>query len=1011
MFKISNEGMLEVKLTVSDSISDEQINQLKDLGMDVQITLPEYGIIEGSLPYDAVETIADIDFIKHVGTPGYPIYNTGSVTSEGDSVLTADLARSTFGINGSGSKIGVMSDGIDNLSASVASGDLPSDVQVLKAGNGSEGTAMLEIIHDLAPGANLAFYSPSSSSDMIVGIGALESAGCNIIVDDITCSDEPKFEDGPIAQRASNFVNAGGIYVASAGNERLRHYSSPYNQSACTLGGYPYAHDYNYPGFPPDWSNNFTIPNGSSIIAVLQWTNKVSNSSTDDFDFWLLNKSGAIDYAHSTNDQSDGSYTSPLEYFTYINDTGSTIFNASLVVLEYSLVSDPSSIVLDYKVYSCPSLLQYNTTNDSVIGHAAVEEVLSTAAVDAATPETLESYSSCGPGTIYFPSYEQRQVPNITGTDGVNTETGLLGYFDNPFYGTSASAPHIAAIAALVWDANPSLTSSQVRSAITSTAVDLSTAGFDYNSGWGRANASAAVNSTVFTLNISSSSGGTVTTPGVGTFHPYIGQVVNISATPNSCYHFVNWSPDTGTIANPTSPSTTITMNASYSIQANFAASDTFGGGDGTPDDPFLIIDTWNLQAMSCNLSAHYALNNSIDALATSGWNSGLGFLPVGNDSNQFSGSFDGRGYEITNLYINRLDTDYVGLFGYINTVSSVGNTSLVNVNITGNSYVGGLMGYNVNGTVSNSYATGNVSGSSTVGGLVGYNYNGSVSNSYATGNVSGSSTVGGLVGYNYNGSVSNSYATGNVSGTSDHVGGLIGYNGNSPVSNSYATGNVNGSSYYVGGLIGYNGDSPVSNSYATGNVSGTNYYAGGLVGYNWNSGSVSNSYATGNVNGVNPVGGLVGFNDNGLVSNSYATGNVSGALDIGGLVGDNSGSVSNSFWDIDTSSQTTSDGGTGKNTSEMKSFLTFFNAGWDLFCEDANGTEDIWRIDETCTDNSGYPSLWWQGLTHNGSVTLTITTSGSGSGTFTPASGTSYPCGTVVNLNASPNACSTFSG
>jgi subtilisin family serine protease len=132
---------------------------------------------------------------------------------------------------------------------------------------------------------------------------------------------------------------------------------------------------------------------------------------------------------------------------------------------------------------------------DSLIGHAAVEEVLSTAAASAATPDTIESFSSRGPATIYFPSPESRQVPNITGVDGVETKTGQLGHFVNPFYGTSAAAPHVAAIAALVWDADPALTSPDVFTAITSTAVDLGTAGWDGTWGFGRVDAYAAVES------------------------------------------------------------------------------------------------------------------------------------------------------------------------------------------------------------------------------------------------------------------------------------------------------------------------------------------------------------------------------------------------------------------------------------------------------------------------------------------------------------------------------------
>ena len=210
-----------------------------------------------------------------------------------------------------------------------------------------------------------------------------------------------------------------------------------------------------------------------------------------------------------------------------------------------------------------------------------------------------------------------------------------------------------------------------------------------------------------------------------------------------------------------------------------------------------------DLQGISSNLSGNYVLGSNIDASATSAWNSGAGFAPIGNNITAFKGVFDGLGHVISNLTINRRSTNYVGLFGVTSSGSVIKNVGLVGGSVTGSSYVGGLVGTNSYGTVSNSYATGSVTGSSYVGGLVGANYR-TVSNSYATGNVNGGSgVVGGLVGYNYSRStVSNSYATGSVTGAST-VGGLVG-NNYGTVSNSYATGSVTGSSY-VGGLVGNN--------------------------------------------------------------------------------------------------------------------------------------------------------------------------------------------------------------
>jgi hypothetical protein len=179
-------------------------------------------------------------------------------------------------------------------------------------------------------------------------------------------------------------------------------------------------------------------------------------------------------------------------------------------------------------------------------------------------------------------------------------------------------------------------------------------------------------------------------------------------------------------------------------------------------------------------------------------------------------------------------------------------------------------------------------------------------------------------------------------------VGGLVGHNWSS-ISNCYSTGAVSGSSdpYYVGGLVGFN-DGSISNCYSTGAVSGSSdsYYVAGLVGYNY--GSISNCYSSGAVSGSSNsyyVGGLVGLND-GSISYCYSTGAVSGFQYVGGLVGFNGGSVSSSFWDTQTSGQTTSDGGEGKTTVEMKTLSTFTSAGWDFV--------EVWGIGNDQT----YPYL-----------------------------------------------------
>jgi len=227
-------------------------------------------------------------------------------------------------------------------------------------------------------------------------------------------------------------------------------------------------------------------------------------------------------------------------------------------------------------------------------------------------------------------------------------------------------------------------------------------------------------------------------------------------------------------------------------------------------------------------------------------------------------------------------------------------------LDVVGVHFVGGLVGSNTSGSISNSYATGTVGGLNFVGGLVGANNGlsggGTINGSHAAGPVSGNLSVGGLVGLNSYATISDSYATGVVSGSGNDVGGLVGQH-RGVISHSYATGNVTGSGNSVGGLVGYNDYATIRDSYATGQVSGGSANdVGGLVGSY--SGNISNAHATGNVIGsAYFVGGLVGNFYAGTITNSYSSGNVRGTGNYdGGLVGGGHGdAIINSHYNVET--------------------------------------------------------------------------------------------------------------
>jgi len=330
-----------------------------------------------------------------------------------------------------------------------------------------------------------------------------------------------------------------------------------------------------------------------------------------------------------------------------------------------------------------------------------------------------------------------------------------------------------------------------------------------------------------------------------------------------------------------------------------------FGGNAGMTTH---ITTLQQLQDMNLDLTEDYILDNDIDASPTVGWNAGAGFVPVGTALSKFTGSFDGQGYTITGLFINRPGIDFVGLFGYVDGAAYIRNVGLEDGDITGQHKVGILGGKIENcNSVVNCYATGQVKataivGAADTGGLLGaLGPNSSLADSWANVSVDGEEYVGGLVGINgANSSISGCHALGPVTGRW-MVGGLIGQMNAATVENSYAEGNVTGKTPYsgylseVGGLIGRaDNDATTTNCYALGNAIAPSdgWYVAGLIARNADRSHVSDSYALGNAEGQDYVGGLLGQNHNSLISNCCAAGTAEGRDYVGGLIGYNRANV-----------------------------------------------------------------------------------------------------------------------
>ena len=363
----------------------------------------------------------------------------------------------------------------------------------------------------------------------------------------------------------------------------------------------------------------------------------------------------------------------------------------------------------------------------------------------------------------------------------------------------------------------------------------------------------------------------------------------------------------------------------------------TESGAGRSADNPYLISNLANLRWLSETVSAwgtytnnfFYKQTANIDATETVSWNEGAGFSPIGGMQSEtslrrFVSHFDGSGYVISNLYINRPNLDRVGLFGLAgHTVFK--NIILENVNITGNENVGGLFGA----------LTPNFENAETI-----------LSNSSVTGVVKGNIHVGGVAGWIFHNTtkVYNNYAKVDVVGLGEEsVGGFAGTVVGSYLKSNYATGNVTGDEY-VGGLIGIaaliSPGSKVEDCYATGDVVG-NLWVGGLIGIIWG-GTVSNCYSLGQVTGNEHVGELVGllsyFAVYGIVSSEgFLTNSVYniGPEGLGKPVGQQS--PYSHIIDV-----------VGKTSREMQLLSIYTDLGWDF--------ENVWDMAHGVND--GYPFL-----------------------------------------------------
>jgi len=432
---------------------------------------------EADFSRDALDTI-----LTHLDQE---IIHRNNIITQGDVIVRSNAIRQAFNATGDGVKVCVISNGAESYAEAQAAGELPETLHILSIGNGDEGTAMMEIIYDMAPEAELYFAAYGGNSNNFKGVvSSLARLGCRIIADDVYFFNQPFFEDGDVAQHLEQLLAdyPDLIYITVAGNFSILHYLDTARFTIPFMNGYL-----------QDLSGTdlsfvtLEIPANSRAIITMQWSEPFGQAAID-LDLVVTDETGSV---IAMSDRIQDGNGDPFEHYV-VGNQGLSPLTVHLGVLYLGtepLTSD--SLYLEFFIRDQDPRLVSNpeifTEKNAIFGHAAVPEIITVASVSAFSPDRITVDSSQGPALIIHPVREMRQKPDVSAP--TNVDVSGSGNFPLSFPGTSAAVPHVVALVAQLASAFPDATRDEIKQALFEGATNHGAPGWNPVYGFGLVNA------------------------------------------------------------------------------------------------------------------------------------------------------------------------------------------------------------------------------------------------------------------------------------------------------------------------------------------------------------------------------------------------------------------------------------------------------------------------------------------------------------------------------------------